>query len=172
MEKLVSENRISKSLSSLVHYAIILLSFALPITLSHPLIDLDGLMVSLYTTLVYIVLAIKMISFVSVNRTFREAVISSNNNCDEAKIYPSNLTAKNLLIFWCSPSLVYCPKSLASTVSRRYSYLVFRFIELCSLLLLIRIPLMMISDVTLSLLDLTKMDSELYLVMLERLVIT
>ena len=126
-------------------------------------------MVSLYTTLVYIVLAVKMISYVSVNKTMREAVMNSNNNCDEAKIYPSNLTLKNMIIFWSSPSLVYCPSSLASNVtSKRYSYIVYRFLELCSLLILVRIPFMIISDVTMSLLNLLQMDSGITLLVIER----
>ena len=168
-EKLLSQNLISPSLSSVLHYIILILSFVLPVSLSHPVEDLDGLMVSLYTTLVYIVLAVKMISYVSVNKNMREVVMKSNNNCDEAKIYPSNLTLKNMIIFWCSPSLVYSPASLASNVaSRRYSYIVYRFFELFSLLLLVRIPFMMLSDVTMTLLNLLKMDSGITLLVMER----
>ena len=168
-EKLLSQNLISPSLSSVLHYIILLLSFVLPVSLSHPVEDLDGLMVSLYTTLVYLVLALKMISYVSVNKNMREVVMKSNNNCDEAKIYPSNLTLKNMFIFWSSPSLVYSPASLANSVtSKRYSYIVYRFFELFSLLLLVRIPFMMLSDVTMTLLNLLKMDSGFTLLAMER----
>jgi len=67
--------------------------------------DLDLLIQNLNVVLFYIVLTLKLVSFIQVNKRFREKLLSQ-----EGTEYPANLSLTNLAWFWLSPSLVYRPQ--------------------------------------------------------------
>ena len=150
MEKKLSEDSISSRLASLSHFLTLTVTCLVPIYTSGNNLDLDVLMVNLFFNIVYIVLALKCISYIFTNRRLREEMMTTNNN--EESPYPSNLTAKNCFKFYMSPSLVYNPKQNNESDVINKRKIVLRSIELCSLLLLVRIPFLMMGQITKSLL--------------------
>jgi len=67
--------------------------------------DLDLLIQNLVVCLFYIILTLKLVSFIQVNKGYREALEASEN----IEI-PVNLSIRNLASVWCSPNLVYRPR--------------------------------------------------------------
>ena len=164
LEQSIAEDQIKLEMVNTIHHVTIFTTFLIPALLLEPVVDLDGLMVNLLFNLVYIILAMKLISYIHTNRTMKENILKSNNNCSDATIYPSSLTYKNIFLHWFSPSLVYRPAqsmTRSEVIPIRKLFVIYKFLETTILLMIVRAPYLIIADVTQSLLEAIKEDSSL-----------
>ena len=169
MERSVGFDQVKLEVANTVHSITIFITFLLPTLFMDGVKDLDSLMVNLFFNMVFIILALKTISYIHVNRTMRDTIIAANNNCKEAEIYPSNLTFRNIFKHWLSTSLVYRPSQLSSSKDevkkpRKMLFIVYKLLETLGLLLVVRVPYLIITDVTGSLLEAVSQDATLLVI--------
>jgi len=105
LEFLLSRCQIKWEYALCLYAAVITTGLALPVVFLQRKEDLDLLIQNLNVVLFYIVLTLKLVSFIQVNKRFREKLESQ-----ESTEYPANLSLTNLAWFWLSPSLVYRPQ--------------------------------------------------------------
>jgi len=87
------------------YVAVITTGLALPVVSLRRQENLDLLLQNLVVCVSFIILALKLVSFIQVNKRFRE-----KPERKESKEYPANLSLTNLACFWLSPTLVYRPQ--------------------------------------------------------------
>jgi len=105
LEFLLSRCQIKWEYALCLYAAVITTGLAMPVVFLRRKEDLDLLIQNLWFVLFYIVLTLKLVSFIQVNKRFREKLESQ-----ESTEYPANLSLTNLAWFWLSPSLVYRPQ--------------------------------------------------------------
>ena len=150
IERLISEDKIPHLVANIIHTCIIVTGLILPLLVREHVSQLEELVANLYFTLTHLVLAFKMISFVQANRTIKEIARVTNNNDNQAN-YPENLTAKEMVLFWFSPQIVYTASKSedkeSEKVSRRAGHIVYRIVELLILSLVFRYQFLVISEI-------------------------
>ena len=108
VELLLSVGRLGWCYAMICHVATLLTALALPVLLLQQQDSLDGLLMNVLLVATYIILVLKIVSYIQVNRRQQRNTSSDNNN-EESAVYPANLTLSNLLLFCCSPVVVYQP---------------------------------------------------------------
>ena len=156
IERKISEDKIPHLMANILHTCTIVIGLMLPLLLRVQVAQLEELIANLYFTLTHIVLAFKIFSFVQVNRKMKETVRATNNN-DNTANYPENLTAKELILYWFSPHIVYKPKKSVGQKSaqtdRRIGYIAYRIVELLILSVVFRYQFLVISEICEELLE-------------------
>jgi len=104
IEVLVSKQQLRWEYALSCHVTTIAMCLAIPVLLLRRQNSLDLLLQNLLVCFFYIILTMKLVSFIQVNKIFREKMTEA------AADYPSNLGITNLLIFWMAPTLVYQPQ--------------------------------------------------------------
>merc|ERR1719318_2555599 len=108
---------------------------AIPVLVIKRQDTLDGLLFNLLVCLSYIILTMKLNSYIQVNKMYREKLATSNNN--ETLCYPENLSLGSIIRFWLAPSLVYQPNEERSP-SLNVWVMIKRLLELSVLQVVIR----------------------------------
>ena len=108
VELLLSAGRLGWCYALICHVATLFTALALPVLLLEQQDSLDGLLMNVLLVATSIILVLKIVSYIQVNRRLRRNTCSDNNN-EESAVYPDNLTLSNLFLFWCSPVVVYQP---------------------------------------------------------------
>ena len=85
--------------------------------------DLDLLIQNLVVCLFFIILTLKLVSFIQVNKSHRDA-LEANENIE----IPVNLSIRDLASFWFSPNLVYRPQE-SSNKQVRVLYVLKKVVE-------------------------------------------
>jgi len=105
IEVLVSKHQLRWEYALSCHVTTLAMCLAIPVLFLCRQNCLDLLLQNLLVCFFYIILTMKLVSFIQVNKIFREKMMT-----ESAVDYPSNLSITNLLIFWMAPTLVYQPK--------------------------------------------------------------
>ena len=103
VERFTSNGTVSSDLAALVHTATIISTFAIPTFYLGSETGIEGLAMNGLVTLTYLVLALKLISFVLVLRETREKQSKREKQLGNQV----DLELKTFLFFWLSPILVY-----------------------------------------------------------------
>ena len=103
VERFTQNGVVSSDLAGLVHLATITSTFAIPLFYLRSETDIEGLTMNALVTLTYLVLALKLISFVLVLREAREKQSKKEKQLGNSV----DLELKTFMFFWLSPSLVY-----------------------------------------------------------------
>merc|ERR1711970_89601 len=107
LEFLLSRRQIRWQCALCFYVAVITTGLALPVVLLRRKENLDLLIQNLVVCLFYIILILKLVSFIQVNKRLRAKL---NQESKESNEYPANLSLTNLAWFWFSPTLVYRPQ--------------------------------------------------------------
>jgi len=105
IEFLLSTYQIRWEYALCSYIAVLATGLVLPVISLRRHEDLDLLIQNLVVCLFFIILTLKLVSFIQVNKGYREALEASEN----IEI-PINLSIRNLASFWFSPNLVYRPR--------------------------------------------------------------
>jgi len=105
LEFLLSRGQIRWECALCLYVAVIMTGLAMPVVSLRRKENLDLLIQNLVVCLFFIILSLKLVSFIQVNKRFREKLESK-----ESIEYPANLSLTNLACFWLSPTLVYRPQ--------------------------------------------------------------
>jgi len=105
IEFLLSRRQIRWECALVFYVVVITTGLAMPVVLLRRVENLDLLLQNLVVCLFFIILTLKLVSFIQVNKRFREKPEST-----ESIEYPANLGLTNLACFWLSPNLVYQPQ--------------------------------------------------------------
>jgi len=151
VEFLISINKISWEKALPCHIANITTILTLPVVFLSRQESLDGVTKNLIICLSYIILAMKLVSFIQVNKRNRDEMINSNNNSEEID-YPSDLTLANLVYFWMSPTLIYQP-NVSHLSGIRLKVVLLRLMELCIMQVMVRQFMVAIPYFVIQLLD-------------------
>ena len=103
VERFAMNGVVSSDLAALVHSTTIFSTFAIPMFYLRSETDIEGLAMNALVTLAYLVLALKLTSFVLVLRETREKQSEKEKQMEN----PVDLELKTFIFFWLSPSLVY-----------------------------------------------------------------
>merc|ERR1712212_441232 len=107
IEFLLSRRQIRWECALVLYVVVITTGLAMPVVSLRRVENLDLLIQNLVVCLFFIILTLKLVSFIQVNKRFREKPKPENKENIE---YPSNLSLSNLAYFWLSPTLVYRPQ--------------------------------------------------------------
>ena len=118
---------------------------------------------NLLICLSYIILTMKLNSYIQVNKLYRERQTKSNNN--ETSCYPENLTLGSIIKFWLAPTLVYQPNE-GRNPSIKVGEVLKRFLELCVLQVAVRQGMLTMPNVVSGLVK--AVDNEDILLIIER----
>eukprot|EP00092_Neocalanus_flemingeri_P015130 GFUD01016347.1.p1 GENE.GFUD01016347.1~~GFUD01016347.1.p1 ORF type:complete len:475 (+),score=71.76 GFUD01016347.1:168-1592(+) len=163
VELLLSQNKVSWDNALPCHLASFAMVLALPVLGLRRQDHLDGLLSNLLICVSYITLAMKLVSYVQVNKKYRDEQIASNNNGEQ--VYPDNITLWSIAYFWVSPTLTYQP-NFSYTLSIDLKVVLYRVLELCMMHVMMRSVLLATPSVIAGLLKAVE-DEEL-LVVIER----
>jgi len=163
VELLIAESRISFNTALPFYMAIIFTILTLPVVGLGPQDHLHGLISNLLICVSYIVLSMKLISYIQVNKGYREELKNSNNNV--SSVYPNNLTLWNITYFWFSPNLIYNPVA-SRTTAIRPKFMMVRAVELFFLQVVLRSLALTIRNVVGKLVDAEK--NEDFVLVIER----
>eukprot|EP00092_Neocalanus_flemingeri_P067465 GFUD01082351.1.p1 GENE.GFUD01082351.1~~GFUD01082351.1.p1 ORF type:complete len:468 (-),score=85.82 GFUD01082351.1:122-1525(-) len=163
VELLLSQNKVSWDNALPCHLASFAMVLALPVLGLRRQDHLDGLLSNLLICVSYITLAMKLVSYVQVNKKYRDEQIASNNNGEQ--VYPDNITLWSIAYFWASPTLTYQP-NISYNSSIDLKVVLYRVLELCLMQVLMRSVLLATPSVIAGLLEAVE-DEEL-LVVIER----
>jgi len=163
VELLISQNKISWDNALPCHLATLAMVLILPAVGLRRQLHLDGLIFNLLICFSYIIMAMKLVSYIQVNKKCREELV--NDNTTKQVVYPANLTLGSITYFLLSPTLTYQPNvSRTSTIQLNVVFL--RALECCVLQLGVRSAIMAIPNVIVGLLEAIK--SEDMVVVVER----
>jgi len=123
MEFLLSTSRIRWEWALCSYIAVLATGLVLPVISLRRQADLDLLIQNLVVCLFYIILTLKLVSFIQVNKSYREA-LESNQNIE----VPVILSLRNLASFWFSPNLVYRPQA-SSNKQMRVLHVLMKVVE-------------------------------------------
>ena len=150
IERKISEDKIPHLVANILHSCTIVIGLMLPLLVREQVSKLEELIANLYFTLTHIVLAFKIFTFVQVNRKMKETARATNNN-DNTANYPENLTAKEMILFWLSPHIVYKASNSeghkSAQLTRRVGYIAYRIVELLILSVVFRYQFLVISEI-------------------------
>jgi len=135
VELLLSQHKVSWDNALPCHLATLSMCLAIPVLVIKRQDTLDGLLFNLLVCLSYIILTMKLNSYIQVNKMYREKLATSNNN--ETLCYPENLSLGSIIRFWLAPTLVYQPNEGRSP-SLNVWVVIKRFVELSVLQVVIR----------------------------------
>merc|ERR1712212_310859 len=107
IEFLLSRRQIRWECALVLYVVVITTGLAMPVVSLRRVENLDLLIQNLVVCLFFIILTLKLVSFIQVNKRFREKPKPENKGSIE---YPANLSLSNLAYFWLSPTLVYRPQ--------------------------------------------------------------
>jgi len=151
VERFLADGNVSSSLAALVHSATVVLTFAIPVLYLGTELHLEGLVMNVLITVTYLVLAMKLTSFVLVNKKEREKQCNSGEHLKNR----AYLEMKAFIFYWMSPSLVYRHNSV-----RKYKMntqrLMIRVFEIALLSPVVRTLFLLISVTTSELLEASK----------------
>jgi len=146
---------------ALVFYAVVITTgLAMPVVSLRRIENLDLLLQNLVVCLFFIILTLKLVSFIQVNKRFREKPEST-----ESIEYPANLSIINLVCFWLSPTLVYQPQESPCN-KIRVEFIVKKVVEVFFLQAIARQGMLLMPQVVEE--SLRAVDNEDLLLFLER----
>ena len=163
VELLISQHKVSWDNALPCHLANLSMCLAIPVVLLKRQDTLDGLITNLLICLSYIILTMKLNSYIQVNKLYRERLTKSNNN--ETSCYPENLTLGSIIRFWLAPTLVYQPNEGRSP-SIKVRVVIKRLLELCVLQVAVRQGMLTMPNVVSGLVK--AVDNEDILLIIER----
>merc|ERR1712168_901436 len=103
IEMLMSKKQLRWEYALSCHVIILAMCLAIPVLILRRQNCLDLLLQNLLVCFFYIVLTMKLVSFIQVNKISREKTMTK-----AAAVYPINLSIANLFMFcWAAPTLVY-----------------------------------------------------------------
>ena len=140
------EGRVSCQLASLLHLVTIVTTFTIPVLYLTPQHDLEGLVMNVLVTCSYLVLGMKLLSFLHVRK--REIENKSNNNL----VNQVNLGYKGFILHLLSPSIVYNPSSIKE-IEMNIQRILFRIFQITILGFVVKALFIFISLVTVELLQ-------------------
>ena len=123
IEFLLSTHQIRWEYALCSYIAVLATGLVLPVISLRRHEDLDLLIQNLVVCLFFIILTLKLVSFIQVNKSYREA-LEANENIE----IPVNLSIRDLARFWFSPNLVYRPQE-SSNKQVRVLYVLKKAVE-------------------------------------------
>ena len=159
VERFAVNRMVSSDLAALVHSATIISIFAIPMFYLRAETDVEGLAMNGLVSLTYLVLALKLTSFVLVLREARE----KQGGKKRQELNTVDLELKSFIFFWLSPTLVYRLNPI-----KKYkinAWRVFhRVLEITLLCLVAKALFLMISLTTFDFLEASKTSNMLIIV--------
>jgi len=123
IEFLLSTHQIRWEYALCSYIAVLATGLVLPVISLRRHEDLDLLIQNLVVCLFFIILTLKLVSFIQVNKSHRDA-LEANENIE----IPVNLSIRDLASFWFSPNLVYRPQE-SSNKQVRVLYVLKKAVE-------------------------------------------
>ena len=160
VELLTSRNKISWDNALPCHIATITTLLTLPVVCLRRQESLDGVTKNLLVCLSYIILAMKLVSYIQVNKRNRDEIVNNNNKDIH---YPSDLKLGNLVYFWMSPTLTYQP-NVSHSSAINLKVVMWRSLELCVVQAMVRQFMVAIPYVVVQLLNAAKKEDLLMVV--------
>jgi len=161
VELLLSQNKIRWDNALLCHLATLAMVLIIPAAGLRRQFHVDGLIFNLLICSSYIIMAMKLVSYIQVNKKCRDELVDNNNT--KQVVYPSNVTLGSITYFLLSPTLTYQPNvSRTSTIQLNVVFL--RALECCVLQLGVRSAIMAIPNVVVGLLEAIKSEDAVVVV--------
>ena len=151
VERFALNGVVSSNLAAFAHSATILSTFAIPMFYLRSEPDIEGLAMNALVTLSYLVLALKLISFVLVLRERREKQSEKERQVEN----PVDLELKTFLFFWLSPILVYSLNPIKKYEINAWRVFI-RVLEITLLCLMAKALFLIISLTTFDILEASK----------------
>jgi len=159
IEVLISKHQLRWEYALSCHVTTLSMCLAIPVFILRRQNCLDLLLQNLLVCFFYIVLAMKLVSFIQVNKISREKMTEA------AADYPSNVTIANLFMFWMAPTLIYQPQEWGFP-HIRLGVVLRRCVEMCLLQVAVRQGMLIMPSVVDGLLRAA--ESEDLLLVIER----
>jgi len=161
IEILLFKNKLRLKYARCFHVTTLMTCLALPVVTLRRKNNLDLLIENLFVCLFFIILAMKLISFIQVNERLREMHKRDELNVNSA----GNLSLGDFTRFWLSPELVYRPEEYCYS-SIRIELVLQRLMEVCVIQVVVRQGMLIIRCIVHGLLKAA--EKEDLLVVIER----